>query len=398
MSVLDFAIKIFTDQALPARQKITLTNGALVALSNEPLKAKAMKRIGNLFEKVISIDNLLIAERNARRGKLKQAGVIQFDKNRDSNIAYLYKLLVSKTYRTSDYLFFKIYEPKEREIARLPYFPDRIMHHAIMNVLEPLFVSCFTSDTYNCIKNRGIHLMFKRLKLAMRDADGTKFCLKLDIKKFYQNIDHDILKFLLRRKIKDDEMLWLLDEIIDSASGLPIGNYLSQYFANFYLSWFDHWIKEQMGVKYYFRYADDIVILSNDKRFLQALIHSIISYLHDSLKLTVKDNYQVFPVESRGVDVIGYKFFHTHILLRKSTKQSFARKVAKGISQSSMASYVGWTKHCNSRHLLKKLTNEIIQRPKHFNKDPVCRSKGRNLQRIQQGDCNKRLQNRALQV
>lgn len=383
MSALNFAIRILTDQALPARQKITLTNGALVASSNEPLKAKAMKRIGNLFEKVISIDNLLTAERNARRGKLKQAGVIQFDKNKDSNIAHLYKLLVSKTYRTSDYLFFKIYEPKERDIARLPYFPDRIVHHAIMNILEPIFVSTFTADTYNCIKGRGIHKLYNNLKKSLQDVKGTQYCLKLDIKKFYPSVDHEILKNLLLRKIKDPEMLWLLNEIIDSADGLPIGNYLSQYFANFYLSGFDHWIKEEMGVRYYFRYADDIVVLSDSKKFLHRLIHSIISYLHVHLRLTVKRNYQVFPVDARGIDVIGYKFLHTHILLRKSTKQSFARKVAKGIKPSSLASYMGWTKHCNSRHLLKKLTNEVIQRPKHINhQKPLRGRKGGHILNI----------------
>lgn len=344
-----------------------------------------MKRIGNLFDKLISIDNLILAEEHARKGKLKQPGVIEFLKNKDQYTADLYKMLVTKTYRTSEYKLFKIYEPKEREIARLPYFPDRILHHAIMNIMESIFVSTFTADTYNCIKNRGIHALFTNLKKSLKDVNGTTYCLKLDIKKFYPSIDHEILKNLLRRKLKDQEMLWLLDEIIDSAPGLPIGNYLSQYFANFYLSPFDHWIKEVMGVKYYFRYADDIVILSSDKKFLHRLLAAIKRYLHVNMRLTVKGNYQVFPVESRSIDVIGYCFRHKYILLRKSTKKSFARKVAKGISRSSLASYMGWAKHCNSRNLLKKLVpNEGVQRLKHINtiQNSVYRQKGSNIQRL----------------
>jgi RNA-directed DNA polymerase len=133
-------------------------------------------------------------------------------------------MLLNKTYKTSPYTTFKVFEPKEREVFRLPYFPDRITHHAIMNILEPIFVSVFTNDTYSCIKGKGIHAAVESVKKALQDKSGTVYCLKLDIKKFYPNIDHDVLKQLLRRKIKDKDLLWLLDEIIDSAPGLPIGN------------------------------------------------------------------------------------------------------------------------------------------------------------------------------
>src|SRR5690606_15310200 len=146
---------------------------------------------------------------------------------------------------------FKVFEPKERLVYRLPYFPDRITHHAIMNVLEPIFVANLTTDTYSCIKGRGIHACANAVKKALKDVPSTKYCLKLDITKFYPSVDHEILKALLRRKFKDQDLLELLDEIIDSAPGLPIGNYLSQYLANFYLSYFDHWIKEKKRVKYY---------------------------------------------------------------------------------------------------------------------------------------------------
>lgn len=314
-----------------------------------------MKRKGNLYQKIISLENLRLADKNAQKGKAEQYGVKLHNLNKEANIQLLHQMLKEKTYKTSKYDIFKIYEPKEREVYRLPYFPDRIMHHAIMNVLEQLFVSTFTKDTYSCIKGKGIHALLKSLKTVLKDVNGTNYCLKLDIKKFYPNINHGVLKKLLRKKIKDQNLLWLLDEIIDSADGLPIGNYLSQYFANFYLTYFDHWIKEEKAVKYYFRYSDDIVILSNNKDELHSILYEIRNYLNDNLKLTVKDNYQVFPVVARGIDFVGYVFYHTHVLLRKRIKQNFARKLKKNPNSVSIASYLGWLMHCDSLHLIKKL-------------------------------------------
>lgn len=320
-----------------------------------------MKRKGNLYKQICSLENLRLADSIARRGKLAQPGVIEHDRHRESDILALHQMLISKTYRTSEYTTFTIFEPKERIIFRLPYYPDRIVHHAIMNILEPVFVSVFTADTYSCIKKRGIHAAARALKRSLADQAGTQYCLKLDIRKFYPSVDHKVLKKLLRRKVKDQDLLWLLDEIIDSAEGLPIGNYLSQYLANFYLTGFDHWLKEEMKVRYYFRYADDIVILSSDKPSLHRLLGEIRDYLEKNLKLHVKDNYQVFPVDTRGIDFVGYVFRHSHILLRKSIKKSYARAIASGRGRQSLASYEGWLIHCNGRNLLKKFRNEQVQ-------------------------------------
>lgn len=314
-----------------------------------------MKRIGNIYHKIISIDNLIEADAKAQKGKSKQYGVQLHNKNAEANILKLHKMLQDKTYATSTYDVFKVFEPKEREVYRLPYYPDRITHHAIMNVLEPIFVATYTNDTYSCIKNKGIHAALSNVKKALKDVDNTTYCLKLDITKFYPSIDHDILKGLLRKKFKDQDLLWLLDEIIDSANGLPIGNYLSQYLANFYLSYFDHWIKEQKQVRYYFRYADDIVILAPSKPYLHSLLSDIKVYLNTQLKLQVKENYQVFPVAARGIDFIGYRIYHTHVLLRKRIKQNFARMLKNNPNDASIASYKGWLKHCNASHLTKKL-------------------------------------------
>ncbi|ODS87273.1 MAG: reverse transcriptase [Chryseobacterium sp. SCN 40-13] len=314
-----------------------------------------MKRIGNIFQEIASLENLIAADGKAQKGKSKQYGVVLHKRNQEQNIMKLHDMLISKIYKTSEYNVFKVYEPKEREIFRLPYYPDRIVHHAIMNVLEPVFVAVFTADSYSCIKGRGIHKASFNLRKVLNKTEQTTYCLKLDIKKFYPSINHDILKSLLRKKFKDNDLLWLLDEIIDSAPGLPIGNYLSQYLANFYLTYFDHWIKEQLGVKYYFRYADDIVILHHDKAYLRWLFEQIENYLYYCLKLEVKGNWQIFPVEKRGIDFVGYVHYHTHVRLRKSIKKRFAKMLKRRPRRESIASYIGWTKHCNSKNLLKKL-------------------------------------------
>ena len=323
-----------------------------------------MKRIANLYEKIISLENLRLADEKARKGKLRSYGVKTHDKHREENLLALHEMLRMKTFRTSEYDIFKIYEPKEREIYRLPYFPDRIVHHAAMNILEPIWVSVFSADTYSCIKGRGIHGCARKVREALKDNENTVYCLKIDVRKYYPSIDHDILKSIVRKKIKCKDTLWLLDQVIDSADGLPIGNYLSQYFANLYLAYFDHYIKEVRGVKYYFRYADDMVFLHADKSFLNELLIDVRTYLNNNLNLQLKGNYQVFPVESRGIDFVGYVFFHSHVMLRKSIKQSLCRRAAKinKIERMPLAEYkkqvcswLGWAKYCNAKNLLKTI-------------------------------------------
>lgn len=329
-----------------------------------------MKRKGNLYNQICSIENLKVADEKARKGKTKSFGVRKFDKKKDQNLLKLHESLISGTYKTSEYHIFKIYKPKEREIYRLPYFPDRIVHHAVMNVLEPVWCSVFTADTYSCIKNRGIHAAARKLKEVLKnDPENTVYCLKIDVKKFYQSIDNDILKQIIRRKIKDTQLLELLDEVIDSAKGVPIGNYLSQYFANLYLAYFDHWIKEKKGVKYYFRYADDMVFLSDNKKVLHFLLNDIREYLDKNLQLEIKSNWQIYPVAARGIDFVGYVFYHTHTGLRKGIKKNLCRKIhrlnkrKKQLSEKeykqAVCSWWGWLKYCDSKNLIKKLTKKM---------------------------------------
>lgn len=320
-----------------------------------------MKRINNLYEQIYDIDNLRLAHQRAQKNKQNTYGVKVFLRDPEAKLRELQMMLINEEYRTSEYSVFTIKEPKERTIYRLPYFPDRICHHAVMNIMEPIWVSVFTRDTYSCIKTRGIHACFRAVKQDLKaDPAGTEYCLKFDIRKFYESIDHDILKTIIRKKIKDVRLLKLLDEIIDSATGVPIGNYLSQYFANLYLAYFDHWIKEEKQIAYYYRYADDIVILHSSKEFLHSLFVEIRAYLTDNLKLSIKGNYQVFPVESRSIDFVGYRFYHTHTLLRKSIKRRLCKAYKKKNNELSKASYYGWAVHCNSKNLLKKVNNAKI--------------------------------------
>lgn len=288
------------------------------------------KRLGNLHSKICRLDNIELADDNARKHKNKNWGIKKHDKHKDEDNIKLLESLTNLVYQTSEYSTFEIYEPKKRVIYRLPYFPDRIAHHAIMNIMEPIWVSIFIENTYSCIKERGIHKLAKDLKKTLRkDITGTKYYLKLNVKKFYPSIDHEVLKRIIRKKVKDEELLVVLDEIIDSTDGVPIGNYLSQFFANLTLAYFDHWLKEEVRVKYYFRYADDIIILSDSKEFLRKAVALIKMYFHHELNLEVKVNYQIFPIESRGIDFVGYKFYHTHTLLRKSIKYRMFRLINK---------------------------------------------------------------------
>jgi len=313
-----------------------------------------MKRHGYLYDDICSMDNLREAHKRASRGKHHYRAVIMVDSKPDEYLEKIRGMLINKTFKNSPYITMTRNEyGKVREISKLPYFPDRIIHHAIMNVVEPIWESHLIADTWASIKGRGVHKGVRRVKTAMQDVQNTQYCLKLDVRKFYPSIDNEIIKRIIRIKIKDINLLWLLDEIIDSSKGLPIGNYLSQILANLYLSTLDHWVKESLGVKYYFRYCDDMVLLTRDKQSLHEMRVLIGSYLANDLKLNLKSNWQVFPVDVRGVDFLGYRFFHGYTLVRKSIVQRFKLKAKKN-KRESIPSYWGWFKWADSFNLVKK--------------------------------------------
>ena len=319
-----------------------------------------MKRYGHLYPNIWDTDNINRAHVNARKGKAHYREVQKVNANEDHYLSKIQDMIRDKTFRNSRYTtFMKLDSKKEREIFKLPYFPDRIIHHCIVQVLEPMWVRSLIADTYSSLKGRGIHKGVKRIKAALKDKDNTTHCLKMDVRKFYPSIDHTILKSVLQRNIKDPDVMWILNEIIDSTDGVPIGNYLSQHFGNLYLSGLDHYMKEQMHCKYYFRYCDDIVILHANKEHLADIRTRAAHYLEKNLKLQLKDNWQIFPIDARGLDFLGYRFYHTHTTLRKSTATNFKQTVSKIRSTkpktigmvNSIMSYYGWMKYANCSNL-----------------------------------------------
>lgn len=341
-----------------------------------------MKRIGYLYEKIYDMDNLKLAHKNARKGKGWYKEVCMVDNDNEYYLSILQEQLINQSYNTSDYIIFEKQEGKKvREIYKLPYFPDRICQWALLQVIEPILMKQLVRDTYSAIPGRGIHLALDRVKTAIKnDREGIMYCLKLDVKKYYPNINHSILKSIYRKIFKDNKLLWLIDEIIDSTpgnKGIPIGNYMSQWSGNLYLSPFDHWIKEVKGVKYYYRYMDDIVILHSSKEFLHNLKNEIEEFLLGELDLELKDNWQVFPTAIRGIDFLGYRIFPDFVLLRKSTAKklkSRVRDINKYLKTHdlmtynqwcSLNSYNGWLLYCNSYRLQQKyiipLKNEMLK-------------------------------------
>ena len=321
------------------------------------------------------MDNLRLAHRNARCGKAHYTAVQEVNANEDKLLRDLQQLLVSKAFHTADYRTRIIYEHKKRLVYILPYYPDRIVQHAAMSILQPIWDALFIHDSYSGIPGKGIHTALNRLDGFLKDTENTKYCLQFDIKSYYPSVNHDILLDRIRRKIKCEDTLWLLEDVIrsvDDDKGIPIGNYLSQYFANVYLDGLDHWLKQQKHVRYYIRYNDDGVILHSSKAFLHGLWREIEQYLDERLKLCLNPKTQVYPVDTRDIDFLGYRTFRSYRLLRKSSAKRFKRKVRHIVDNSeglrpqhivsSIMSYIGWLQYANCYNLLKKcvLTNQPL--------------------------------------
>jgi hypothetical protein len=319
-----------------------------------------MKRHGYLIERVVAPENLNDAFQSVMKGKRRNRTVRYYHRNRETILAGIADEIAADAYKPKGYYAFQVVEHgKTRDIQSLP-FRDRIALHAIMSVLDELFRPMLIRDTYASLAGRGIHDGLGRVRKALRDRQGTTYCLKFDLKKFYPSVDRSLLIAMLERKIKDARMMNTLRRIIYGFSeGLPIGFHSSQQLGNFYLFSLDNYVKAELGVKYYFRYCDDIVILSASKEELREVFGKIRTFIEERLRLTVKENYQIFPVESRGIDFLGYVIFHDYVLLRKRIKQRAARKLAKVRSAKRRTAIIGalwgWAKHANSRTLLKKL-------------------------------------------
>ena len=337
------------------------------------LYASQSKKLKNIYHLIYESENLVRAQYNAQKGKGDRTEIRKFNDNIIERLTLLYEQLRHMTYKPGEYKTKTIYEPKERVIMIAPFFPDRIVHHCVINVLGQHWTHIFTSNTYACIKGRGVHKCMEDLhRDMMMDKKGTKYCLKIDVRKYFDNVDHASMKRIIRYTIADDQMLWLLDSIIDSNGktiGLPIGNYTSQYLANLYLAYFDHWVKEDLakmvmakyGVKiYYYRYMDDIVVLCSNKEALHFILDMMGLYLATELKLEIKPNWQIFPVDDRCIDYVGFKQNHYGILLRKGILMRFYKKLNKVKKRYEIKdindvkhlfpSEYGWVIRCSEEH------------------------------------------------
>ena len=292
------------------------------------------------FEKIWSFENLYRAHLRARLGKRHEAEVIDFERELSANLVCLSERIRNKTYRISGYYSFKVYDPKERDIHALHY-RDRVVQHCICDdVLEPVLDKALIYDNCACRRNKGTHFSMDRLSGFMRDfykKHGTEgYFLKIDIRKYFNSIDHDILKQILCRKICDTDVLELLYHIIDSYEfapnkGLPLGNQTSQWFAILYLDRIDRLIKEDLHIRYYTRYMDDMVLLHHDKEYLRYCRDRIRHELQDKRQLETNDKTKIFPIRN-GVNYLGFHFYMTDTgkVIRKvkqATKKKYKKKV-----------------------------------------------------------------------
>lgn len=290
-----------------------------------------MKRTSSLFEKIVSYENVRLAYLKARKGKTSKKSIRNFAKNVNENLFLVQKNLKSNPPVLSKYTQFKITDPKERIISVVPFL-DRVMHHAIINILEPIFERQFIFHTYACRKEKGTHAA---ARYALKKAKSSKYFLKLDVKKYFDSINHAILKSFLTRIIKDGRCLSLLFSVIDSYSssfsyknkqkGLPIGNLTSQFFANFYLSPLDHYVLEKMKPKGYVRYMDDIVVFSDSKSEVKNIFCLIKKFCREKLLLVLKQ--PILGNCKSGVPFLGWRISSCGIYVLQKTKRRMKSKL-----------------------------------------------------------------------
>ena len=347
-----------------------------------------MKRIGGLWESLVSFDNLYLAWRKARRGKANRPAVARFALDLEHNLLRLQQQLIDRSYQPDGYRLFTIYDRKPRNIAAAP-FHDRVVHHALMNRVEPVLDRRLYAHSYACRTGKGVHAAVDRYQ---RWAQRYPYALKLDVSRYFPSIDHQILKSKLRHHIKDKAVLWLFDRIIDSAPpgnaplnrfpgddlvdlmqhrrGLPIGNLTSQFLGNLYLTELDYFLKQQCGVPAYLRYVDDLILLDDSKANLWRVKSAIDSFLQQERLILHPHKVQVLPT-AQGVNLLGYRVFPRHRRLRQDNGYRFRRRLraqAKAYScgeleltdvHASIAAWIGHARHADSEGLRRAVLGVV---------------------------------------
>jgi RNA-directed DNA polymerase len=356
------------------------------------------QKIKEIYPKIIDFENLYISALEAKKEKRFREEVLRFNSNLEENLIIIQNELIYKTYKVGKYRQFYIYEPKQRLIMALP-FKDRVVQWAVYRNLYPVYDKQFIYDSYGCRIGKGTHRAADRLQYWLRQVDRKQqkyYYLKLDISKYFYRVNHAILLDILRKRIEDKDLMWLLETIVDNEdvpfglpagmeadqcseddrlfdTGMPIGNLTSQLFANVYLNELDQYVKNDLKIHYYIRYMDDIIILSDDKRQLHQVKEDIEIFLKEKLALDLNKKTAIRPI-SCGIEFVGFRIWPTHRKLKKGTAKKIKRQVKKlqeayedgSIDfervNASMQSYLGVMKHFNSYNFKTKLLNDAIFR------------------------------------
>ncbi|MBU0958030.1 MAG: reverse transcriptase/maturase family protein [Nanoarchaeota archaeon] len=347
-----------------------------------------MKSHKNLYEQIVSIDNLIRAWRRARKGKTQKDYVIEFEFDTIGNLFQLQKELQNQTYCPKPLKTFILRDPKTRKISK-SNFRDRIIHHAIVRIIESIFDKTFIYDSCANRKGKGNLFALDRLKKFMSKISGNGklirnkfndtnfvygYCLKADIKHYFQEVDHNILISRIKRKIKDEKAIWLIKQILNNISerdgdkllinkGMPLGNLTSQFFANIYLNKLDSFVKHTLKAKCYIRYVDDFILLHNSKSQLETWKKKIDKFLKAELKLELHpDKSKIIPL-AKGIDFVGFRNFYYFKLLRQRNIRQMLSRIKKSNDREELEeSFQGWqayAKWANSFRLTNKIKKHI---------------------------------------
>ncbi len=323
------------------------------------------------YNDIISLDNLLEAWKEFVKGKRNKKDVQEFQYQLSDNIISLHEKLRGRTYLHSGYYAFNISDPKPRNIHKATV-QDRLLHHALCRKLYPIFDIHYINDSYSCRKIKGTHRALKHfisfVNKASKNNIKTLWILKCDVRKFFASVDHAILGQILQKYIQDKEVIKLLEEVIRSFQstrsdkGLPLGNLTSQLFANIYLNEFDQFVKHVLKQKYYIRYADDFVIMSQNREELLKILPEISNYLEKNLKLLLHPDKVFIKTVASGVDFLGWVHFLHHRVLRTTTKKRmFTRLESVNYDNNVSSSYLGLLKHGNANKLRKIILSQITK-------------------------------------
>ena len=330
---------------------------------------KMKKFINAKYQDIISAENLLSAWQEFLNGKKQKPDVLEFQKNLMTNIFDLHNNLKNKTYTHGPYKAFNISDPKPRNIHKASV-GDRLLHRAIYRILYPHFDKKFISDSYSCRLGKGTHRAMDRFRCFARKVskNNIKQCwvLKCDIKKFFASVNHGIMLKILNEYVSDKNVIWLLGRIISSFNtknkigvGLPLGNLTSQLLTNIYMNEFDKWVKRRMKVKHYIRYADDFVILSQDKDYLLELTYKIGDFLEEELNLTLHPDKVFIKTFYSGIDFLGWIHFPNHRVLRTSTERRTLKALRESENLNKLCSYAGLLGHGNQFELKSEFFEKI---------------------------------------